>query len=59
MSMEGVYPEGARWVFHAAWDTHPLVLTPSGSHQNTYGWQAGGTHPIAMFSCLEWIYGFL
>ena len=31
----------------------PLVLTPSGSHQNTYGWQAGGTHPTGMLSCIH------
>ena len=24
----------------------------SGSRQNTYGWQAGGTHPTGMLSCL-------
>ena len=29
----------------------PLVLTPSGSHQNIYGWKAGGTHPTGMLSC--------
>ena len=23
----------------------PLVLTPSGGHRSTYGWQAGGAHP--------------
>ena len=23
----------------------PPVLTPNGGHQNTYGLQAGGTHP--------------
>ena len=27
------------------------VLTPSDSDQNTYGWQAGGTHPTEMLSC--------
>ena len=30
-----------------------LVLTPSGSHQNTYSWHAGGTHPTAMLSYLS------
>ena len=29
----------------------PLALTPSAGHQNTYGWQAGGTHPTGMLSC--------
>ena len=29
----------------------PPVLTPSGYHQKTYGWQADGTHPTEMFSC--------
>ena len=28
-----------------------MVLTPSGGHRNTYGWQAGGTHPTEMLSC--------
>ena len=28
----------------------PLVLTPNGSHQNRYGWQAGGTHTAGMLS---------
>ena len=36
------------------WDTHPPpALTPSGGHQNTYGWQAGGTHPTGMLSCKD------
>ena len=29
---------------------HPLLLTSSGSHQNMYHWQAGGTHPSGMIS---------
>ena len=29
----------------------PMVLTPSSDHQITYGWQAGGTHPIGMHFC--------
>ena len=29
----------------------PLVLTPSDGCQNTYGWQAGGTHTNGMLSC--------
>ena len=33
-------------------DTYPSpVLTPSGSHQNMYSGQAGGTHPTGMLSC--------
>ena len=31
--------------------TNPLVLVSSGGHRNTYGWQAGGTHPTGMMSC--------
>ena len=27
------------------------LLTPSGGHQNTYGWQAVSTHPTVMLSC--------
>ena len=27
-----------------------MVLTSSGGHQNTYVWQAGGTHPTGMLS---------
>ena len=30
---------------------HPLALTPSAGHQNTCGWQAGGTHPTGIISC--------
>ena len=30
----------------------PFILTSSGGYQNTYGWQAGGTHPTGMLSCL-------
>ena len=30
-----------------------MVLTSSGGHLNTYGWQAGGTHPTRMLSCYE------
>ena len=29
---------------------YPSVLTPSGSHQNTYSWQANSTHPTGMLS---------
>ena len=28
--------------------TPALILTHSGGHQDMYGWQAGGTHPIGM-----------
>ena len=31
----------------------PLILTPSSSHQNTYGWQASDTHPTGMLSCFQ------
>ena len=32
---------------------HPYsVLTSSGGHQITCGWQQGGTHPTGMLSCL-------
>ena len=34
-----------------------MVLTSSGGHQNTYGWQAGGTHPTGMLSCFSY-YGY-
>ena len=29
------------------------VVTPNGDHRNTYGWQAGSTHPTGMLSCLR------
>ena len=32
----------------------PPVMTPTGSHQNIYGWQAAGTHPTEMHSCLDY-----
>ena len=35
-------------------EINPPVLTPSGGHQNTYGWQADGTHPTGMFSCVNY-----
>ena len=31
--------------------TSPSVLTPSGGHHITYGWQAGAMHPTGMLSC--------
>ena len=34
-------------------DLPPAVLTSSGGHWNTYGWKAGGVHPIGMLSCLS------
>ena len=30
----------------------PPVLTPSGSHQNTFSWQAGCMHPTGILSSL-------
>ena len=30
-----------------------ILSTISGGRQNMYGWQAGGTHPTGMLSCLE------
>ena len=32
------------------------VLTPSGGHCNTYGWQVDSTHPIGMLSCDVYVY---
>ena len=59
---EGGYIQG--WVYHGTWDTlrrgytigpgiptHPQVLAPSGSHQNTYDCQAGRMHSTGMHSC--------
>ena len=45
------------WVYHGvgthSWDIGfwdiPGVLTPSGGHQNTCGWQADGKHPTEHF----------
>ena len=31
-------------------DLPPPPLTPRGDHRNTYGWQAGGTHPTGILS---------
>ena len=56
-----VIPQSPRYSLPPLWDTHPpqdthppldidvpfLPLTLSGGHQNTYGWEAGGTHPTA------------
>ena len=33
----------------------PPVLTSSGGHRNTYGWQAGGKHPTGMRSHLNFL----
>ena len=33
----------------------PLVLTSSGGHWNTYGWQAGNMLPTGMLSCYHYI----
>ena len=30
------------------------VLTSGDGHQNTYGWQAGGTHPTGVVSCSKY-----
>ena len=35
--------------------TYPPVLTSSGGQQNTYSWQAGGTHPTEMLSCPSYL----
>ena len=29
-----------------------MVLTSTDHHRSTYGWQAAGTHPIGIRSCL-------
>ena len=36
---------------------HPMVLTSSGGHRNMYDWQAGGTHPTGMLSCMSNAFG--
>ena len=42
-----------------AWGpTPPPVLISSGGHWNTYSWQAGGTHPTGMLSCITKSFGF-
>ena len=34
-----------------------ILSTISGGRRNTYGWQAGGTHPTGMLSCISgWKY---
>ena len=43
-SGEGEYVQGVGVDNHLT----PLVLTPSGDHQNTQGWQANSTHPTGM-----------
>ena len=43
-----------RWVSQGV-GALPLV-TPSGSHQNMYSWQAGSTHPTGMLSCFKYIF---
>ena len=59
------WDRGRGWVLsplpgHGTWDAdHPLVLTPSLGRQNTYGWQAGGTHPTGCFLvCTTYQYTF-
>ena len=60
MSRRGwVCPVG--WVYNGTWDTLTSTNTYSVSHQNTYGWQVGNTHPTGMLSFLylsrKWIFG--
>ena len=43
-------------VRHRTWDTHPLMLTPSGGQNNTYSWQVGGMHPTGMLSGFNYNY---
>ena len=38
---------------HLRINLSPLVLTSSGGHKNTHGWQAGSTHFTGMLSCLD------
>ena len=40
-------------------DLPPPVLTSSGGHRNTYGWQAGGLYPTGMQSCFLCVQRFL
>ena len=50
-----IHETGGEYPPSGTWDLGylpPPVPTPSGGHQNTYGWQAGGTHPTGMFNCL-------
>ena len=48
----GEYPPPWKWDLE-----HPFpVLIPSGGHQNTYGWQAGGAHPPGMLSCHNYLH---
>ena len=42
---------GMYTLMHGTWDTQPLLLIPSGSLHNMYGWQAGGMHPTGIRSC--------
>ena len=50
MSRDGGYPR-----FHGIPTPTPEHETwhtpPSGGHQNTCGWQAGGMHPTGMLTC--------
>ena len=38
------------------WGSLPLVMTSSGGHQKTYGWQAGGSYPTWILSCYNWVW---
>ena len=49
----GIHPPPQTW--DLSLDTHPPLLTPSGGHQNMYGWHAGGTHPTGMLSCTSFL----
>ena len=51
VSLTGDGYDHGGWVPQVPWYTHYLVLTPSGSHQNIYGWQAGSMNPAEMPSC--------
>ena len=48
--------EGGRYTQQVGIAT-PMVLTSSGGHQNTYGWQAGGPYSTGMLSCFSY-YGY-
>ena len=45
------YVQGEGGGYSRPYGIPPLLLTPSGGHQNTHGWQVGGTHPTGMLSC--------
>ena len=45
------YVQRGSWYVCGSTYTHPPVLTTIGGQQNTYGWQAGGTHSTGKISC--------